>query len=83
VEAAQDGDGPHGGARRRARCAILRANGEPLRQALMWPRLVEVVRILPQHAPQVPLAQDQHMVEAFTPHTPEEPLATAFCLGAR
>lgn len=49
--------------------------GGPLVQGLMGPGPIEEVRILPQHASQMPLTEDRHMVEAFPPHAPEEPLA--------
>jgi len=74
VEAAQDGDGPHA-ARRRARCAILRASRDPLRQALLWPVVVAVPRVFAADAPQVAFAQDEDVIEAPLPHAAEEPLA--------
>ena len=75
VDAAKDRGSPHAGARRRARCAILRAAGDPLRQSLMRPIVVEVPRVFPEDAPQVPLVQDEDVVEALPPHAAEEALA--------
>ena len=75
VEAAQDGDGKHATAYRRASCAIPGAHGDPLRQALMWPLVLEVPDALAEDAPQVPLSQDQDMIHALPPHAAEEALA--------
>src|SRR4051812_1649972 len=50
-----------------------------LPDALVWPRGVEVRGVLPQHASQLPLAQDQDMIEALAPDAPEEALAGGIC----
>jgi hypothetical protein len=54
--------------------------GDPLVQALMGPRLIEVVRALPQHPPQVPLAQNQQVVEAV-PAAARPPAAPPRSMG--
>ena len=40
----------------------------------LWPRSVEVVYIRAQHPLELPLMQDEHVIEAFTPHTAQEAL---------
>jgi hypothetical protein len=55
--------------------AFLRHHGDPSGQALVRPVTVELALVLPQHAPQMALTQDQDVVEAFPPHAPEEALA--------
>jgi hypothetical protein len=50
-------------------------------QALLRPRGVDVRDVLPEHAAQVRLAQDEHMVQAFAAHSPQEPLADGILLG--
>ena len=55
--------------------------GEPLVQALVRPRDVEVRYVLPQHVPQVGLAQDQDVVETFAAGRADEPLAGRVLLG--
>ncbi|HET8631908.1 MAG TPA: hypothetical protein VFL91_31165, partial [Thermomicrobiales bacterium] len=80
VQAAQHGDRDDGTRRACSWCRF-RDSGDGLPDPLMWPRRVEVRHVCPQHAPQVPLAQDEDVIEAFTAHTPEEPLAGG--VGAR
>jgi hypothetical protein len=40
----------------------------------MRPGSVEVVYICVEHAVELPLLQDEQMIEALTPYTPEKPL---------
>jgi len=54
---------------------------DPLLQALMWPRGVEVGGILAQDAPQVGLAEDQGVIQALAPDAAEEPLADGVLPG--
>jgi len=73
VEAAQHRHGMHrpaaishcGGSWRRRR----------LPEALVRPIAVEVRDVLPEHAGEVALAEDQHVVEALAAHAPQEALA--------
>src|SRR5450755_1598565 len=41
----------------------------------MRPRTIEVANVLGKHREQVALAQDDHVIETFTPHATEEALA--------
>src|SRR5919202_1912208 len=74
MEAAQHGDRAHTAARPRPRYARLEGVGDALLQALMWPGTVEVGYVLPEHASQVALAQDEQIVQAFAAHAPQEAL---------
>ena len=46
-----------------------------LRERLVRAVLVEVRHVLAQHAGEVALAEDEHVVEALAPHAPQEALA--------
>ena len=46
-----------------------------LADPLMWPCPIEVPDILREHAAEVLLAQDQHVVQAFAAHAAEPALA--------
>ena len=52
-------------------------------QTLVWPRAVEVRRVLAKDTPEMGLAEDEHTVRALAPHSAEEALAVAFCRGVR
>ena len=41
--------------------------------------VVEVRAIVAQHLMQVTLAQDEHMIQALTPDTPQEALHNLYC----
>src|SRR4051812_40591583 len=47
----------------------------------MWPGAVEVRHVLAQDAPQVGVAEDEDVVEAFPARAPEEALARRVLLG--
>ena len=53
-------------------------NGPRLRTVLfqseVGPALVVVAQVLPEHTPQMPLVEDDHMVETFSPDRPDHPL---------
>ncbi len=49
--------------------------GDSLPDPLVRPRGVAVRHVLPQHTPQLPLTQDEDVIQALAPHTAEEPLA--------
>jgi hypothetical protein len=55
-------------------CVAWLAQRRFLLQSLVWPVAVIVPRILGQHLPQVPLAQDQHVVQALAAKGAYEPL---------
>ena len=64
VQCSQHGDGDDGRSRmgrRRWRPGA----GDSLPDALVRPRGVDVGHVLPQHAPQLPRAEDEEMVEAL------------------
>jgi hypothetical protein len=52
---------------------------DSLPNSLVRSRMVEVPLILSHHPVQVPLTQDQEMVEAFSPHAAQEPLTDRVC----
>jgi len=59
-----------------AKLRVIAANRYPLTNSLVRPRLVEInERVFPQHSKQVPLAQDDHEVEALASDATEESLA--------
>ncbi len=41
----------------------------------MWPRPIEVRDVLAQHAGEVPLAEDEQVIQAFATHAAQEALA--------
>lgn len=81
VQTAQHRDSVHPPSERQSRDAALRTIGDPLLHALVGPRRIEVGHVFLQHAPQVGLAEYQHMVQALPPDAPEEPLAQRVLLG--
>ncbi len=67
------------------RCKLL-LDWEPLLNALMRSRLVEVDDILFEHPAEVGFAQNEDVIQAFTAHAPQQPFADrvrARCLDRR
>ncbi len=58
-----------------------RARWNLLAQALMRSRMVEVVNVLLENSKQVSFTEDQHVVEALAPDTPEKAFAHSVCSG--
>jgi len=56
--------------------------GDLLRNPLMRPCLVEVHHICIEDALELPLMEDQHVVQTFLPHTPHEALANRIGSGS-
>jgi hypothetical protein len=52
---------------------------DSLPNTLVGSRMVEVLLVVLHYAVQVSLAQDQDVVQAFSPHTTQEPLADRVC----
>ncbi len=50
-------------------------------QGEMWTRDVVVVDVITQDAPQVPFAEDDQVVEAFSPDRPDDPLGVGILPG--
>jgi hypothetical protein len=50
----------------------LRSSWNPLLDALMRPKVVEVVNILSEDPAKLPFVEDQHAVQTFLADTPEE-----------
>ncbi len=59
------------------RCCLctLRSSGDPLLNALMRARLIKVNGILFEHTVQVLFTEDEQVIQAFTAHAPQQPLA--------
>ncbi len=49
--------------------------GERLAESLVWPRAVEVGDVFAQHTGEVPLAEDERVIQAFATHAAQEALA--------
>ncbi len=75
VEATEHREGPHGARTARMHRGCRRVAGDVLPDPLMRPILVEVGHVLPEHAPQVDLAQHHDVVQALAPDAAEEPRA--------
>ena len=75
VEATQDGDRDDRAIGIPRPAGRVRRGRHALAEPLMGPGVVEVPDVLAQDAAQVPLAEDQDVVEAFPPDAPEEALA--------
>ena len=81
VEPTEDREGPHVAHISRVRRGWRSIARDALPEALMRPVLVEEGHVLPEHAPQVGLAQHQDMVEALAPDAAQEPLAGGVLSG--
>jgi hypothetical protein len=44
---------------------------DPLPEALMRARMVDVAHVFREHSPEVSFTEDQHVVEALAPDTPK------------
>ena len=75
VQAAEDRDRADAPTPLRSRRSSRWRGWDLVLPALMGPVLIEVAYVRPQHAPQVPFAQNQDVVEALAPDAAEEALA--------
>jgi hypothetical protein len=88
MEATEDGDGSHTASSShaangdRVASSFARDTGDLLRQALMRTVVVEKPHVFAQDAPQVGLAKDQDMVEAFPTNAAQKPLAGGILPGS-
>jgi len=74
VQSIEDGNGDEPSSPRPGR----RGNGppwNPLPNPLVWPRLVEIPDVFLDHAMKLPVPDNQQVIEAFSPHAPQEPFA--------
>ena len=75
MEATTDRDGLHAATCRHPRWNIPILGGGLLRKALVRTVAVDVLHVFAEDVSQVPLAEDEDVIEAIPPHAPEEPLA--------
>ena len=57
--------------------------GRALLQRPMWPVRVVVIDVLAENEPEMPLARDQHLIQASRRALPTQRSAIAFARGAR
>ncbi len=79
VEATQDRDSVHTASHTAPGCSCRSFVGDLLLHTLMRPGAIEVGHVLLEDALQVRLTQDQEVIQAFAPHTPQGVVKLAGC----